>query len=83
MFELRGSGDRKFGAVNVQEKSVLSVGLAAMDIPNQAAKQQNKPDTGQCNLDKAAINLNAIRDVCRTELTRLLAVRPSLLLFRL
>lgn len=56
-----------------------SVGPLVMDpAPAAAAKQNNKPDTGQCNLDRAAINLNALRDVCRTELTRLLSVRPSL-----
>jgi hypothetical protein len=36
-----------------------------------------KPETGQCNLDKAAINLNGLRDVCRNELVRLLAVRDQ------
>jgi hypothetical protein len=36
-----------------------------------------KPETGQCNLDRAAINLNACRDVVKDELVHLLSVCPQ------
>jgi hypothetical protein len=41
--------------------------------PSPPPANKNKAETGQCNLDKASINLNAIRDVCKTELIRLLS----------
>lgn len=40
-----------------------------------SAPQKKKVETGQCNLDRAFINLNAIRDMARDEFIKAMLVR--------